>query len=238
MLDLGVGAGRTAYFAAVARSYVGLDYSPRMVARSRERIGESPEVRFLEGDARDLSMFDAASFDVVLFSFNGIDAVDHDDRQRILREVRRVLRCDGVFYFSSHSLSAFNVSSFHLPPVSVRRPLTWTYRSGRALVKWWRLRTIHRRTPFEDFRQRGWAKLVDGTHGFRFQNYYVMPAAQAGQLEAAGLSLEAVYDRQGRCVEVTNPPREGWLHYLCRPSSLPVEGIDAARRESRGARAA
>ena len=55
-LDLGMGAGRTAYtFAAVARSYIGVDYPPRKVARSRERLGESADATVLGGDARDLS---------------------------------------------------------------------------------------------------------------------------------------------------------------------------------------
>jgi SAM-dependent methyltransferase len=201
-----------------------------MVALSRANIGESPDVRFLEGDARDLSMFDAASFDVVLFSFNGIDAVDHEDRRRILREVRRVLRPEGVFYFSSHSLSAFGSSRFQLPSVPLRRPISWTYWTGQAVLKWGRLKVIHRRTPFEDFQRRGWAKLVDGTHGFQFENYYVMPEAQGRQLEEAGLCLEAVYDRQARRVEdVMRPPSDRWLHYLCRPARDPMKELDTPK---------
>ena len=65
-----------------------------------------------------------------------------------------------------------------------------------------------------------------------------MPEAQARQLEEAGLYLEAVYDRQGRCVEVTNPPADGWLHYRCRPSSVPMAELDTLRRDSRGVNAA
>jgi SAM-dependent methyltransferase len=89
MLDLGVGTGRTAHaFARRARSHVGVDYAPRMVERCRERIGESATVRFVEADARMPSMLDDESFDVVMFSFNGIDAVDHEGRLAILRAAR------------------------------------------------------------------------------------------------------------------------------------------------------
>jgi SAM-dependent methyltransferase len=52
MLDLGVGAGRTAwFFAPRAKSYLGLDYAPAMVERSR---AELPAYRFVVGDARRL----------------------------------------------------------------------------------------------------------------------------------------------------------------------------------------
>src|SRR5689334_17874445 len=65
MLDLGVGAGRTALtFAAVAGSYVGLDYVDEMVRLSRERVGEDENTRFMFRDARDLSCFREGEFDI------------------------------------------------------------------------------------------------------------------------------------------------------------------------------
>ena len=41
-------------------------------------------------------------FAAVFFSYNGIDSVNQRDRNVILKEIRRVLRDDGVFVFSSH----------------------------------------------------------------------------------------------------------------------------------------
>src|SRR5690348_11560180 len=74
-LDLGVGAGRTtAFLSDLAASYVGLDFSTAMVAACRQRY---PRVDFRLGDARDLSGFCEDHFDLVLFSFNGIDYVGH-----------------------------------------------------------------------------------------------------------------------------------------------------------------
>ncbi len=56
MLDIGVGGGRTSFtFAAITRSYVGVDYSPRMIDISRRVIGEDERVRFEVCDARDLA---------------------------------------------------------------------------------------------------------------------------------------------------------------------------------------
>ena len=36
-----------------------------------------------------------------MFSNNGIDAVDHEGRERILAEARRVLEPGGTFYYST-----------------------------------------------------------------------------------------------------------------------------------------
>lgn len=99
ILDIGVGAGRTAeLLAPLATRYVGIDYTPEMVelARAGHR-----GVRFERMDARDLSAFADRSFDVFLFSYNGIDSVGGDGRMAILCEVNRVLRPGGVFVFSS-----------------------------------------------------------------------------------------------------------------------------------------
>jgi len=83
VMDLGVGAGRTAVWQAPhAIQYVGVDYSPRMVKVCRQRF---PRWRFECKDARDLAAFGTASFDFVFFSYNGIDYVDHEDRKFLPR---------------------------------------------------------------------------------------------------------------------------------------------------------
>jgi SAM-dependent methyltransferase len=99
VLDLGVGAGRTTrHFLGMAADYVGIDYTPEMVAACRAK---HPRAQILEGDARDLSRFADGTFDLVSFSFNGIDAVDLEGRRRVLAEVHRVLRPGGAFFFST-----------------------------------------------------------------------------------------------------------------------------------------
>lgn len=88
-LDIGVGGGRTApWLAGTAATYTGIDFSEEMVRTCRERY---PQWKFQWGDARDLSDFASSNTDFVLFSFNGIDYVAHEDRLEILREVMRVL---------------------------------------------------------------------------------------------------------------------------------------------------
>jgi SAM-dependent methyltransferase len=101
ILDLGVGAGRTVpLLLPISSDYVGLDYTPELVDVCRLK---HPGVRVILGDARDLSQFEDDSFQLVVFSFNGIDAVNPGDRLTVLREARRVLRSGGALLFSSHN---------------------------------------------------------------------------------------------------------------------------------------
>ncbi len=102
ILDLGVGAGRTTpHLRALAGRYVGLDFAGAMIDRCRQKF---PGVAFVQGDAADLSAFEAGSFDAVIFSFNGLGCLPGDEaREACLREVRRVLSPGGVFLFSLHN---------------------------------------------------------------------------------------------------------------------------------------
>jgi ubiquinone/menaquinone biosynthesis C-methylase UbiE len=80
LLDIGVGTGRTTlHLRGVCRRYVGIDLSPAMLAIARVRF---PDAAFLAMDAADLTAFASRSFDVVLFSFNGIDAARDRDQRR------------------------------------------------------------------------------------------------------------------------------------------------------------
>jgi SAM-dependent methyltransferase len=99
ILDIGIGTGRTtSLLRLLSEDYVGIDYVPEMVEAARLR---HPTVDLRYGDARDLSSLPAGSFDLVSFSYNGIDAVGHDDRQLILSEIHRVLRPGGQVMFST-----------------------------------------------------------------------------------------------------------------------------------------
>src|SRR5262245_43360174 len=99
ILDLGVGPGRTIkLLRSLSDKYVALDYLPPMVEHVRERF---PFVDVRLGDARDLSSFGASTFYLVVFSYMGIDSVDHEGRQRILSEAYRVLQPGGILWFST-----------------------------------------------------------------------------------------------------------------------------------------
>jgi SAM-dependent methyltransferase len=106
ILDLGVGAGRTtAVLLPDARRYVGIDVVAAMVDACRER---HPQADIRQGDASDLSAFDDESFDVVVFSFNGLDCLHPiEQRARCMAEMHRVLRRGGVALLSSHNIHAF-----------------------------------------------------------------------------------------------------------------------------------
>jgi SAM-dependent methyltransferase len=226
MLDIGVGAGRTSYtFGALCRRYVGIDFVPSMIELCRERVGETARCSFAVADAREMPQFRDGEFDLALFSFNGLDSLGHDDRILVLREVRRVLRPGGIFFFSAHSL---NVFPFRLtwPDVSWRRPVrALRFRQG-ALRRWLRLRMANRAIDPAEARRRGWSRLIDDGHDFEMAVYYATPDEQLRQIRDAGFTVDAVLDRAGH--EVREPSRspEHWLHYLCRAGTS--EGLFAA----------
>ena len=107
LLDLGVGGGRTTLdFAKWAREYVGADYAESMIQECQRRFSGYPEhISFRVCDARHMGMFADSEFEIVLFSHNGIDYVEHEDRLRILREIWRVAKPEAHFCFSTHNLN-------------------------------------------------------------------------------------------------------------------------------------
>ena len=109
MLDIGVGAGRTTvHFAPLVKEYVGIDYSPSMIVAAQKRFQNSPKkITLLTMDARNMTFFPDGYFDFVFFSWCGIDYVSHEDRLKVLSEIRRLLRKGGFFFFSTHNLNSF-----------------------------------------------------------------------------------------------------------------------------------
>jgi SAM-dependent methyltransferase len=199
MLDLGVGGGRTTlHFAPLAASYVGADYSAGMIDASRERFAGEP-YEWKVADARELP-FPARAFDFVLFSFNGIDYVPHDDRRRVFAEVRRVLRGGGRFAFSTHNLdNARELLSLRLS------------RHPRAMLRQWKL--LRANPPLREVLSRKWTVLQDGALHGGLETYYVRRDEQLRQLTAAGFTNVQVFQLDGQIARdgATDP----WLYYFC-----------------------
>jgi ubiquinone/menaquinone biosynthesis C-methylase UbiE len=89
ILDIGIGGGRTtAILRKYTNDYTGIDCVDSMVAMAQK---SQPGVRLRTMDARDMSYFPDERFDLVFFSYNGLDAVHCAGRSQILSEVARLL---------------------------------------------------------------------------------------------------------------------------------------------------
>jgi len=101
ILDIGCGGGRTTkYIHEQGFDVIGVDIIKDMIKRAKKKY---PKVKFETGDACKLK-YESNSFDVVFFSFNGVDYI-HPEEKRLqaLKELTRVLKRGGVFIFSSHT---------------------------------------------------------------------------------------------------------------------------------------
>jgi ubiquinone/menaquinone biosynthesis C-methylase UbiE len=94
VLEVGCGPGPVARALAVwpgVGEVVGLDPSPRFLELARERVGDIPNLTFIEGDARALPL-DDESFDVLVFHTTLCHVPGPEDA---LAEAFRVLRPGG-----------------------------------------------------------------------------------------------------------------------------------------------
>jgi len=189
VLDIGVGAGRTtACLAPIAGQYYGVDYSPAMIGYCRRRF---PGLEFILADAADMAMLASGSFPFILFSFNGIDSVDHAHRLRILGEVRRLLAPGGRFAFSAHNRAYCAIQReprFHHP-----LRLRGMARTGVEIAN-------HLRVRRRSFACDEYELINDPPHLFSIITYYIGRRAQIAQLEAHGFRVLTVIDADGHVV--------------------------------------
>lgn len=216
VLDLGVGAGRTAWtFGTMAGRYEAIDYAPGRIAHCEELFPPSPHRRFSVGDARDLSRYHDGEFDFVLFSYNGLDYIDPAGREMALAEMRRVLKPGGWLFFSTHSLDAFPFR----PPMPKRlrgalAPLGQIYRLAIAA----KMRWLNRHVDPDKAKREGIACLID--YATTVTTCYVDPRRQCETLESLGFEIEDMWDTRGRPYSGEEAPDEWMIHYLARKSGI------------------
>lgn len=239
MLDLGVGAGRTTlHFAPLVREYVAIDISPDMIEACTRRFDDVAwHATFEVADARDLGRFESASFDFVLFSFNGIDTIGgRGDRRAAIGEIHRVCRPGASFCFSSSNLR------FALLRASVpaslrsylrRSPVRALRHPGRLRKvvaesrRWRRLNpdlpamaaegegTIVEDRQRHEFSTEFYASPADR---IRTEKHYIDPGRQVDQLVSSGFRDVRIFGPDGRRSDertMRAGPPSWWLYYLC-----------------------
>lgn len=217
ILDIGVGAGRTTQFLKpLGDDYIAIDYTAEMVRAFRKL---HPGVRCEQMDARDLSAFADGQFALVVFSFNGIDAVDLEGRMQVLREVHRVLRPGGRFFFSAHNHEGPGRGEhpqLHIPFTWNPIKLGWRgFKSIRALP---RALINHKRLRAMNETHDDWSIMNAGAHDFGIVVMYTTLAETKRQLRETGFEVEAVYDStRGAVVEDGTDTRDMfWFHFIAR----------------------
>lgn len=212
VLDIGIGAGRsTRFLLPLAAEYIGVDYSPDMV---KEAGSHFPQARLEVRDARDLSAYRDGQFDVVMFSFNGMDCLSHEGRLQTLAEIRRVLKPGGLFAFSAHNRDRPKGKPYELRflnrskhPVRILKNL-WQWWEG---IRDWR-RSLHCAVETEEYELRH-----DSGNFFKVPMYYISKREQQRQIERAGFKLEVIFDGEGKTAKADEAdPVSSWIFYACR----------------------
>lgn len=209
-LDLGVGGGRTTgHLIPLVKSYVGLDYSDKLIEQCRAKF---PGVEFICADACELaSIFEQHRFEFVLFSFNGLDCLSEQQRQRFLKQAHRVLSSGGRLLFSSHNLHAAeirgragrfaNIASKTWRCLLERKPLN----ACRELIA----AVNYAKNCGKEYRGDEIIYLVDPAQRNREIYAWIKPERQVRELQAAGFQVLSVHDWAGQAYDLDQLSRIG-----------------------------
>jgi SAM-dependent methyltransferase len=226
ILDIGIGGGRTvSLLRLLSGDYLGIDYMTEFVELARKR---HPGVQFEVGDARDLRDIADHSKGFVAFSLNGIDAIDHDERQRVLASVRRVLRPGGTFWLCTLNKDnpMFGANPGNAPD---REWLEGSLRPAppepepvvdadadtppddawlTAVKNWRRLR--------KETRDEGdWGLAPFAAHQFGFLAHFSTVKGAVAELDSHGFDVDAVFDCNHSTRLAVGDPVEGmWMHLV------------------------
>ncbi|MBM3231397.1 class I SAM-dependent methyltransferase, partial [Candidatus Peregrinibacteria bacterium] len=164
-----------------------------------------PGIEFRVGDARKLPFTEP--FDFIIFSFNGIDNMPHEDRLMTLRSIHSLIKSGGYYAFSTHNI----FGARKLFSVQLNRNLR---RTCMSLRRWLKTRSIN--PSWKVVSGQDHCVIHEGAHALKLKQYYIKPMAQTKQLEAAGFTDVHVFELTGNEIPAPYYSEDNWLYYLCR----------------------
>ncbi len=207
LLDIGIGGGRTTrYLINKCKAYIGIDYSEGFINKLK---GFYPEADLRLMDAGNLEAFEANTFDFVNFSFNGIDYVNLQDREKILEEIYRVLKPGGIFFFSTHNM---------LHPSFNKNP--WGNKSDSSAT---RIKTFIKLMPFygrhlinrtKETREKHYSIINDSAHNYGLMTFYTSPEFIQQQLGEHHFCNINLYSKKSRVSDAET--LDDWIFVTCK----------------------
>ncbi len=210
ILDIGCGAGRTShYFRNFTDQYTGVDYSTAMIDYC---VRQYAGLTFKHCDVRNLSCFGDGEFDFIMFSYNGIGYIDHNDRIKALAEIKRVLKSGGVFVFSAHNRKYKNICTKPSLEVTLN-----PVRMVKNIVSYALQMKNRRRLSSQEVHDDNYAILNDNGNNFGLLTYYIDKRKQTVQLESAGFEVLEMYKLNGQTLLPAEEDSEScWIYYVCK----------------------
>ncbi|MFQ3575338.1 MAG: class I SAM-dependent methyltransferase [Cytophagales bacterium] len=212
VLDIGVGGGRTSQFLIPkCLNYVGIDISEGMIEASKKKFQHFTNAKFEVVDATNLNtVFDKESFDFILFSFNGIDCISQEKREKTIENILSLLKPNGYFLYSCHNIRS-------LPKIS-------KLSLGKNFFKWFerykRYKTFNSIYPnLSDVISRDVSVIKDGSENFEIEIVYVKPEFEYSRLEKLGFSEIKIFDFDNSKElrkEILSENTDFWLYFLCK----------------------
>lgn len=112
LLDLCCGVGRvTEFIASRVKQYIGVDFSPTMIKKAKERYHSFHNVEFIVNDGWTLKEIPDATVDVV-FCEIAFQHMEKRNTTSYVREVYRVLKDGGDFYAQVPKLDYYKDDTF------------------------------------------------------------------------------------------------------------------------------
>jgi ubiquinone/menaquinone biosynthesis C-methylase UbiE len=105
ILDIGCGGGRTTIpISKMGYDVTAIDIVPEFIKIAKQNSKKNKVTSKIEiGDVTKLK-YRSSLFDNVLFSYNGIEHVSPDEIEKAIKEIIRVLKKEGYFIFTVHSI--------------------------------------------------------------------------------------------------------------------------------------